>query len=291
MTENGLTLMEEWKAYFKALLTPENILGIGTVALKILVILFISYLATKVLTRVIDATFSLRKTDESKNLTLTKLLKSIVRYVIFFIAGLTILKNVGLDPTPVIAGAGVLGLAIGFGAQNLVRDIINGFFIIFEDQFSVGDYVMINNSSTGTIEEMGLRITRVREWNGRLHNISNGEIKQITNYNREKMRPLVSVRVPYEENMEEVFNKLDQVCKDVGEAHKDGLIEQPTVFGITDIDNGGVQFTVMALSVPAQYWFIERQLRKRIIEVFQSDKIEFAYPRRVLVDGNTPMFS
>jgi small-conductance mechanosensitive channel len=291
MTDNGLTLMEKWKAFFKELLSPENMLDIGAAGLKILVIFFVSYLAMKVVTRVIDAAFSLRKIDENKNLTLTKLLKSIVRYVIFFIAGLTILKNVGLDPTPVIAGAGVLGLAIGFGAQSLVRDIINGFFIIFEDQFNVGDYVMINNSITGTIEEMGLRITRVREWNGRLHNLANGEIKQITNYNRDKMRPIVSVRVPYEENMEEVFNKLGQVCKDIGEKYSTDLLEQPSVYGISDIENGGVQFTLIALSTPAQYWAIERALRLRIIEVFQSEKVEIAYPRRVLVDGNTPMFS
>lgn len=290
MTENGITLLEKWKAYFKELLSPESMLDIGAAGLKILVILFASYLAMKVIARVIDAAFSLRKIDENKNLTLTRLLKSVVRYVVFFMAGLSILKNVGLDLTPVIAGAGVLGLAIGFGAQNLVRDIINGFFIIFEDQFNVGDFVMINNSITGTIEEMGLRITRVREWNGRLHNLANGEIKQITNYNREKMRPIVSVRVPYEENMEEVFNKLGQVCKDIGEKYSNDLLEQPSVYGISDIENGGVQFTVIALSTPAQYWFIERQLRKRIIEVFQSDKIEIAYPRRVFVDGNKPMF-
>lgn len=290
MLDNSVTLMEQWREYLAYLLSPETLTIFGTSTFKIVVIVFISYIAMKAFNRIIDATFSIKQLDANKSVTLTKLLKSIFRYVIVFLAGLTVLKNIGLDPTPVIAGAGVLGLAIGFGAQNLVKDVINGFFIIFEDQFIVGDYVMINDSTSGTVEEMGLRITRVREWNGRLHNLANGEIKHITNYNREKMRPLVNVRVPYEENMDEVFRKLESVCNEVGESHKDDLIELPSVFGITDIENGGVQFTVMALSIPEQYWFIERQLRKQIIHVFKEQKIEIAYPRRVLMDGKHPMF-
>lgn len=290
MIENSITLMDQWKEFFIHLLSPDSLTIFGGSILKVLVVLFISFLAMKAFNRIIDATFTIKQFEANKSVTLTKLLKSIFRYVIVFIAGLTVLKNIGLDPTPVIAGAGVLGLAVGFGAQNLVRDVINGFFIIFEDQFIVGDFVMINNSTTGTVEEMGLRITRIREWNGRLHNLANGEIKHITNYNREKMRPLVNIRVPYEENMDEVFRKLERVCKEVGERHKDDLIEQPSVFGITDIENGGVQFTVMALSIPEQYWFIERQLRKQIIYVFKEQKIEIAYPRRVIMDGKHPMF-
>lgn len=287
MVEESANLWQQWEAYFQDLFSPETFLGMGSAALKVLFIVIVSYIILKVSNRIIDTGFAMRKLPGQKQDTLSKLLKSVMRYAVYFIAGLTILKNVGFDPMPVLAGAGVAGLAIGFGAQNLIRDIISGFFIIFENQFAVGDYVRINNAFEGTVEEMGLRISKIREWNGRLHHIANGEITQITNYNRKVMRPLVDIRVPYEENMQTVFQKLEDVCQSIGEKYARDLIEKPSVFGITDIENGGVQFTIMALSVPEQYWFIERQMRLAIIETFQDDDIEIAYPRRVLIDGKS----
>ena len=109
-----------------------------------------------------DKVFSISTIDTNKALTLNRLIKSVARYGIYFISFLTILINIGLDPTPVLAGAGILGLAIGFGAQNLVRDIISGFFLIFENQMEVGNYVEVNGKIRGTVEEIGLRITKIR---------------------------------------------------------------------------------------------------------------------------------
>lgn len=251
-------------------------------ALKILAIIAVSYIILRYSGSWIDRLFNLRHIDESRATTLSKLLKSIIRYVVYFIATLTILLNFGVDLMPLFAGAGIVGLAIGFGAQNLVRDVITGFFLIFENQLHVGDYVQINGKITGTVEEIGLRVTKIREWNERLHYLSNGEISQVANYNRDQMRPLVDVVVPYEEDQTTVIQVLEGICQKLTKQYESYLLEEFSVYGISNIDDEGVHYTMMAVSIPEQYWFLERELRKTIIHDFKERNIEIAYPRRVL---------
>ena len=261
--------------------------------LKIAAILILSFIILRYSGNWIDRLFSIRHVDKKRSETLAKLLKSFIKYAVYFIATLTILINVGLNPTPVLAGAGILGLAIGFGAQNLVRDIITGFFLIFENQLHVGDYVEVNGQITGTVEEIGLRVTKIREWNERLHYLSNGEISRVTNYNRDQMRPLVSVTVPYEEDQHKVEQTLNDICQNLAKQYEAYLLEAPTVYGITALDQNGVHYTMMAVSVPEQYWAIERAMRKAIIYTFQAQNIEISYPKRVLYsahsDSNAPL--
>ncbi|AQS54778.1 hypothetical protein B0W44_02330 [Novibacillus thermophilus] len=250
--------------------------------LKTAVIVVISYIILRYSGNWIDRLFKLRHIDEKRAATLSKLLKSVVRYVVYFVAAVTILLNFGVDLMPIFAGAGIVGLAIGFGAQNLVKDVITGFFLIFENQLHVGDYVEVNGKISGTVEEIGLRVTKIREWNERLHYLSNGEISQITNYNRDRMRPLVSVVVPYEENQKVVEQTLDNICHDLFEKYEPYFLEKPSVYGITNLDREGVHYTMMAVTVPEQYWFVERAMRKAIIYTFKSQNIQISYPRRVL---------
>ncbi len=244
------------------------------VALTIIVLRFID--------RIVDKIFDISRIDSKKAQTLRKLIKSISRYTIYFISILTILINLGFDPLPVLAGAGILGLAIGFGAQNLVRDIISGFFIIFEGQLEVGDYVQINNQIQGTVEEVGLRITKIREFNQRLHYIANGNISQVTNYNRDQMRAIIDVTVPYESDLSIVNSALEDVCSEVGKKYAPYLIQQPEVMGITMIDNNGVKFTLTALSVPEQFWAVERAMRKEAVLALHKYDIDIAYPRSIV---------
>lgn len=251
-------------------------------ALKIAAILIVAFIILRYSGNWVDRLFSLRHIDEKRAQTLAKLLKSFIYYAVYFIGALTILINIGLDPTPVLAGAGILGLAIGFGAQNLVRDIITGFFLIFENQLHVGDYVEVNGKITGTVEEIGLRITKIREWNERLHYLSNGEISQVTNYNRDQMRPLVNITVPYEEDQQKVEQTLNGICMRLAKEYEAYLLEDPTIYGISNIDREGVHYTLMAVSIPEQYWAIERAMRKAIIYTFQSQNIKISYPKRVL---------
>lgn len=263
-------------------------------ALKIATIIVVSFIILRYSGHWVDQLFLLRHVDEKRSQTLSKLLKSIIHYAVYFIAILTILINIGLNPTPVLAGAGILGLAIGFGAQNLVKDIITGFFLIFENQLHVGDYVQVNGTISGTVEEIGLRVTKIREWNERLHYLSNGEISQVTNYNREQMRPLVDVIVSFEEDQEKVEQTLNGICKRLSKEYHAFLLEDLSVYGITDMDQEGVHYTLMAVSIPEQYWTLERAMRKAIIYTFQSQNIKISYPKRVLYgapDGTDSPFA
>lgn len=251
--------------------------------LEIFFILFLAWLVIRVLDRVLDKAFSLGKVESNTRNTLHKLIKSISYYVIYFIATLTVLAKLGINLAPVLAGAGILGLAIGFGAQNLVRDVITGFFMIFERQLEVGDVVQINGQINGTVEEVGLRITKIREYNQRLHYIPNGIITQVTNYNRDKMRAIVPVTVPYESNLDVVNEALEDACKQVNESFKEHIVEEPQVVGITNMDQNGVQFTITAVSSPNEYYKMEREMRKVAVLSLHRKGIPIATPRSIIV--------
>ncbi|TCS92798.1 mechanosensitive ion channel family protein [Hazenella coriacea] len=249
---------------------------------ELLIIIVLTLLALRFIDKIIDQIFSLSRIESKKAQTLQKLIKSVSRYAIYFISLLTIMINLGFDPLPVLAGAGILGLAIGFGAQNLVKDIITGFFLIFEGQLEVGDFVQINGKIKGTVEEVGLRITKVREFNQRLHYIANGNISQVTNYNREKMRAIIPITVPYEADLEIVNKALEEIVEDVNEKYGSILVDEPEIMGVTNMDQTGIQFTITALCDPEQYWSLEREMRKISVLILHRYGIQIAYPRSVI---------
>ena len=192
-----------------------------------------------------------------------------------------ILEELGVKTASLLAGAGIVGLAIGFGAQNLVRDIISGFFIIFEHQFSVGDYINAAGLS-GRVEEVGLRMTKLRDWGGELHIIPNGEITQVTNYARGSMRAMVDVRVAYEEDLERVLEVMRQVCQQVAQDFP-VITEGPAVLGVVDLGESEVQIRVVAHTLAFEQWEIERELRKRFKQAFDREGIQVPYPRRTVI--------
>jgi len=221
------------------------------------------------------------KFDERKIKTLAVLLKSVLKYVIYFIAGVTVLRVFGIPTESIIATAGIGGLAIGFGAQNLVRDVITGFFILFEDQFSVGDYIE-TAGLTGFVEEMGLRVTKLRSFSGELHIIPNGEIKKVTNHTRGSIRALVDVDIAYEEDIDRALKTLNEICQQMARERED-IVEGPTVLGVQELGPSSVVIRIIAKTVPLQQWSVERELRKRIKETFDERGIEIPYPRRVII--------
>ncbi|WP_187118691.1 mechanosensitive ion channel family protein [Risungbinella massiliensis] len=249
---------------------------------EILLIALLTYFAVRLVNNLVDRAFSFGKQENNKAQTLQKLIKSVAHYVIYFISMLTILAKLGINLGPVLAGAGILGLAIGFGAQSLVKDVITGFFLIFERQLEVGDTVEINSQINGTVEEVGLRVTKIREYNQRLHYLPNGTITQVTNYNREKMRAIVKITVPYESDLDIANQALEDACDKVYEKYEKELYERPSVVGITNIDSLGVHFTIHALSKPTEFWSIEREMRKQAVLILHRQGISIAYPRSVI---------
>jgi small-conductance mechanosensitive channel len=212
--------------------------------------------------------------------TLEALLRSLLTYVVFFLAGVTILQIFNVNTGAILASAGILGLAIGFGAQSLVKDVISGFFIIFEDQFSVGDYVIVEGVE-GTVEEIGLRTCKVRRWTGQLEVLPNGSITRVTNYNRGQMLALVIIRIAYEEDIDRAIAVLQQE----GEAayrEMEAILAPPNVEGIIELADSSVNIRITTPAVPAKYWAVERELRRRFKNALDRAGIEIPYPRRVL---------
>lgn len=220
--------------------------------------------------------------DKQKNDTLKALLKSILRYAIYFIAIIMILEELGINTASLIATAGIGGLAIGFGAQNLVKDVITGFFIIFEDQYGVGDYVSIGDIF-GTVEEIGLRITKIRGFKGDINIIPNGQISTVTNFSRGNSAAVIEISIAYHTDIDEAVRVAERVCQEYGEGNPD-IAEGPQVVGITDMDDVGMTFRVMARTLPMKHWAVERELRRAIKEAFDDNNIEIPYPRMVVLE-------
>jgi len=270
---------------------PKDLVLIGYNLLKAVGILIISRLVYKFGALVIDQLFKDRfnlnehlKVEQRRVETLSKLLKSLLSYSLYFIAIITILDIFAVPVTSVLAGAGILGLAVGFGAQNLVKDIITGFFIIFEDLYAVGEYVKIGDKF-GMVEEIGLKTTKIRSWTGELYMIPNGSVDQVTNYNRGSMRSVVEIGIAYEEDINNAIKVIEKACAKVAEEMQDVIDELPNVMGVTALADSSVTIRVTATTKGLNHWALERKLRQRIKEEFDRAGVEIPYPRRVVING------
>lgn len=215
--------------------------------------------------------------------TIGQVLKKLVRYTLYFIASLMILEMFNIKTTSILATAGVGGLAIGFGAQSLVKDVITGFFIILEDQFSVGDYIQVLDFE-GVVEELGMRVTKLRDFSGELHIIPNGEIKVVTNRTRGAMRALVEVVIAYEEDIDNAIIVAEKLCREINETNE-SVLDGPTVLGVTELGASGVTIRIVAETKPMEQWDVEREIRKKIKEAFDKENIEIPYSKMVFYEG------
>lgn len=269
---------------------PEGELNFLGKSIKIIIIFIIIKVLTKIAYVIIDRTMRRRKksifyADEKKLNTLSTVLKNIVKYIFYFIGLVMVLDMFNISTSSILATAGIGGLAIGFGAQSLVKDIITGFFILFEDQFSVGDYVKIGEYE-GIVEELGVRVTKIRDFSGELHIIPNSNIGAVTNRTRGAMRALVKVSVAYEEDMDRVISLLEQVCKEIGEENEN-IVDGPTILGISDLGEYGVDLTIVAKTNPMDQWSVEREIRKKVKEAFDRENIEIPYPKRIIYENKS----
>ncbi|MFZ5597392.1 MAG: mechanosensitive ion channel family protein [Bacillota bacterium] len=266
------------------LITAEDVKKAGLSILKIAGIIVAARITANFIRAVIVHMFSRKLIKDGienrRAKTMESLLKNITTYLVFFVAGIMILQALNIDTGPILASAGILGLAVGFGAQNLVKDVISGFFIIFEDQFSVGDYVEIGGV-TGTVEEIGLRACKIRQWTGQLHIIPNGGIAQIANYSRGYMMAVVTVGIAYEEDIDRTIEVLRQECL-AARADLPSILEDPEVQGVTALGDSSVSIRTVARTVPGEQWNVERELMKRFKKALHRANIEIPYPRRVV---------
>lgn len=265
-------------------------INFGLIALKIILVFIVAKILVKISDTAIDKIFMRRegnkfqklRLDPRRSETMRALVKNVTKYVIYFIVFFNIFTFLGYDPKPILASAGVIGLAVGFGAQNLVRDVITGFFIIFEDQFAVGDTVMINNVS-GTVQEIGLRITKIKAGTGEVHIIPNGSITQVTNLSVENSLAVVDVSISYNEDIDKVVNLLKEKADQWKESIEE-IVETPKVLGVERFGQSEIVIRVTAECKPTENAKVNRQLRSEILQLFEEKEIKIPYSTMVMVN-------
>ncbi len=268
---------EMFTEIFSYLSNPALWFNFGIGVLKIVTIVIAAKISMPILEASINRVFQRResgkiKFDRRRVDTLRVLVNHVARYTIYFITILLVVFQLGFDLRPVLVSAGVLGLAVGFGAQSLVRDVITGFFIIFEDQFAVGDFVTINTFN-GTVQEIGLRITKIRSSTGELHIIPNGSINQVTNFSLQNTIAVLDISVAYEENIEHVQAVIAEVAKKAQKENQD-IVNDPQVLGVQSFGPTGVTIRVTVECKPNTHYGVARKLRAMIKEEFEAKGIE-----------------
>ncbi|MCM3627634.1 mechanosensitive ion channel family protein [Paenibacillus glycanilyticus] len=261
--------------------------GFGESVLRIALIIIIGqvviWITSKTIDRVVINQTSNRLVLQTRRMTTVgKLVKNIISYAGYFIIGMLVLSEFGVQLAPLLAGAGVIGLAIGFGAQSLVKDIITGFFIIFEDQFAVGDVIQ-TGTFKGTVEVIGLRATRIHSWTGEVHIIPNGMINEVTNFSMHNSVAFIDVSIGYEEDAERAITL---IRKELEKFEDDNLVNRPEVLGIQTIASTELKVRVTAECLPNTNAIVARSLNAYIKKVMDGHGIDIPYPRMVTYHRN-----
>jgi small conductance mechanosensitive channel len=215
--------------------------------------------------------------------TMGSLLKSVITGVLVAIFGTMMLSELGVNIAPIIASAGIIGIALGFGAQSLVKDFLSGIFMIFEDQFGVGDVVDVGEA-TGTVEAVSLRVTRLRDLDGTVWYVPNGEIMRVGNKSQNWSRAVVDVGVAYGEDLARVKTVLTDVAHAMweDEEFRHVIIEEPEVTGVEALMADSVTLRVLVKTAPLEQWAVARELRQRIKARFDHEGIEIPFAQRVV---------
>lgn len=200
--------------------------------------------------------------------------------VVFFL--LMVMSELGVNIAPLLAGAGIAGLAIGFGGQALVKDIISGFFMLLENQYAVGDIISVDDQHAGMVERMTLRITVLRDVEGRAHFIPNGTITRVIVLSKRFARALVDIGVSYRSNIDEVVEELRAIGLGLAKDWPDRALEPTEVLGVHDLGESSVVIRTLTKTAPAKQWDVAREFRRRVFIRFREKGIEIPFPQRVV---------
>jgi moderate conductance mechanosensitive channel len=278
----------EWSDVFN----PVVLAATGLRVLGALVVGWLIYLLMRLLLRRVERSIGeptpgIISLQEQRARTLVGLLRSAGIVFIVLVTFFMVMGAVGMDVRPLLAGAGVIGLAISFGAQSLVKDVIAGLFMLFENQFGVGDVVRIGDIG-GLVEKMTLRVTVLRDIHGTVHVIPNGEVKTVSNLTRTWARAVLDVSVAYREDADRVMG----VLREIGQEMWDDPQWQPLMVdappevpGIQDFTDSSVDIRMMVKTLPLKQWDVARELRRRIKKRFDAEGIEIPYPHRTFYWG------
>jgi small conductance mechanosensitive channel len=237
--------------------------------------------------RLLSASPSTADDVQRRRNTFIQLLQNISKYVIYFCVCMMVLTDLGVDPTPILAGAGIVGLTVGLGSQSIVQDLLSGIFLIFEDQILNGDYIRIGDTE-GTVEEITPRITRIRDRFGRLHILRNGEIKNVINYSRGWTLTVVEMSVAYEADLKKAMQVIAEVSAKLPELLPGKVIDVPKVLGLETMDESCLRVRVEAKVAPGCHFEAKRALNLLLVEGFRAHNLEIPYPKSVEISGDMP---
>ncbi len=231
----------------------------------------------------LEATPLLSERRKQRADTMASVLRSLVTGAFFAVALLMILSELEVDIAPLLTSAGIAGVALGFGAQTLVKDFLSGIFMILEDQYGVGDSVDLGEAS-GVVEGVGLRVTRIRDVNGTVWYVRNGEILRVGNMSQGWARAVLDISVAYGEDVERVTTILRDVATRMwqDEAYADQILEEPEVWGVESISADAVVVRLVLKTAPQKQWEVARELRARIKAAFDEAGVEMPFPQRTV---------
>ncbi len=233
--------------------------------------------------KVLDGSAPSLQRREQRARTMGSLLKSITTGIVFTVIGFMAISELGYDIAPLIASAGILGVALGFGAQSLVADFLSGVFMILEDQYGVGDVVDLGEA-VGSVEAVGLRVTRLRDVNGTVWYVRNGEIMRVGNQSQNWSRTVLDIPVAYGEDLTRIRAVLKETAHDLYEdpEYADEILEEPEVWGVERWEADAVVVRVVLKTAPLKQWVVARELRERIKDRFDALHIEIPFAQRVV---------
>ncbi|MCK5388063.1 MAG: mechanosensitive ion channel family protein [Candidatus Izimaplasma sp.] len=258
---------------------PEIIANIIVISISIIIWIFIGILAQVIIKHLLYKVLKIKKKGP-RAVTIGKLTSSISKYFIWFIIGMVILGEMNVDVTPFVASAGVIGLAIGFGAQEIVKDFISGFFIIFEESFNVDDVIEVDGFK-GNVLSLGLRTTKIQNWKGEIKILNNGDIRSIINYSKADSIAIIEFGVSYDTDLLKM-NDLMNVFAQNTYLKYDNIIESPIFSGITELADSSINMRIIAKTETLKHFQIERDVRKDLIIFLNENNIEIPFPHLVI---------
>ncbi|WP_226666017.1 mechanosensitive ion channel family protein [Metabacillus litoralis] len=269
------------KINWSELMTDAGIIILKLIGISI-AFLIVKGIGSKVIKKMFDRIQQRDNVSAGRALTLQSLSLNVFSYILIFIFVVMVFQVFEYDATALLAGAGVIGLAIGFGAQGLVSDVVTGFFLLLEKQIDVGDYVTVAGFD-GIVEQVGLRTTQIRGFDGTLHYVPNREITNVSNHSRGNMRALVDIGISYDDNIDKAIAVLQNVCDQIAAEDSD-IVDGPNVLGVQALGSSDVVIRVLAKTENMQQWAVERKLRKAMKEAFDANGIEIPFPHQVYVE-------
>ncbi len=281
--------------YLVTKLTDEELwISVGEGSFNIVCIILGAMIIVRIAKKMIKKAFEMRmnapamltQQRERRYRTILKLLQSVISYVVYFSAILAVLSVMNVKVAGLLAGAGIVGLAVGFGAQSLVKDVITGFFIIFEDQFGVGDYIKIS-AIEGTVLEIGLRTTKIKGVSGEINIIPNGTILEVVNYSINNTMSVVDVSVSYNSDINKAERLIENYLSNLADLHEE-IVTPPTLLGVQNVVGAEVTLRISVETLPMQQFAISRMIRKDIKELFDKNNIEIPYPKMMVYERDQP---